>query len=88
MKLITGIGAAPACPIGSNCDGGWEGGCGGVFGGIGRAGFGGFGPFGAGFAGGFGRAGFGCGGGLGTGWLGSVTEIPVHSIASFTHNAI
>ena len=45
VKLITRIGAAPACPIGSTCTGfegrGWGGGCG--------FGFGGFGGWGGGF---------------------------------------
>jgi len=66
VKLITRIGAAPACPIGSTCVGfegrGFGGGCG-------------WGNN-CGFGGGFG------------GFLGSVTEIPLCAIASFTHNAI
>jgi hypothetical protein len=84
VKLITDIGAPPACPLGSSCcggfpewGGGFEGGC--------RCGA---------------REGAcgtrcTCGGGRGLGgryggwnWLGSVTVIPCESIASFTHNAI
>jgi hypothetical protein len=44
VRLITDIGAAPACPIGSGCLGGFNnyGGCRG-FGGWGRGGFGGWG---------------------------------------------
>nr|WP_317358077.1 hypothetical protein [uncultured Tyzzerella sp.] len=57
VKLITNIGAAPSCPLGSSCSGygynyNYNQGC-------------------------------GCGN-----WLGSVTEIPICRIASFTHNAI
>ncbi|MDR1703726.1 MAG: hypothetical protein LBS19_03450 [Clostridiales bacterium] len=67
VKLITDIGAPPACCVGSACGGGNYGGCGG-----GNA-------LGANVG--------GCNGG-GYGWLGSVTEIPVCKIASFTHSAI
>ena len=87
VKLITDIGAPPACPLGSSCCGGFpvwgegfdgireEGrcGCGGACGGRCRC-----------------RDGF-RGGRFGMGnwnWLGSVTVIPCESIASFTHNAI
>ena len=91
VKLITRIGAPPACPVGSTCTG--------FYGeGFGREGFYGREGFGReGFYGreGFGRGGCGCGGRCGCGgggylsnFLGSVTEIPIHSIASFTHNAI
>jgi len=81
IKLITDIGAPPACPIGSACcggyfedgfeEGGFDGGWCGMFGGCrerkrGRRG--------------------GCRGRYN--WLGSVTEIPLDKIASFTHNAI
>lgn len=59
VKLITDIGAAPACPVGSNCTG---------YGGS------------MGYGGGCQNGGFN--------WLGSVTEIPIDRIASFTHNAI
>ncbi len=109
IKLITDIGAAPACPIGSTCGypgGGYGGGCcsggfgggygggfGGGFGGGYGGGFGGGfgGGYGGGYGGGFGGGyGGGYGGGFGSGynWLGSVTEIPIVNIASFTHNAI
>ncbi|MDE6181883.1 MAG: hypothetical protein K2F59_01580 [Eubacteriales bacterium] len=57
VKLITNIGAAPSCPLGSSCSG-----------------------YGYGYGGGCGNYGYN--------WLGSVTEIPVCKIASFTHNAI
>ncbi|MCL2592630.1 MAG: hypothetical protein FWD82_04615 [Defluviitaleaceae bacterium] len=76
VRLITDIGAPPSCPIGSACCGGFP-----VFEGE--------------FEGGRGGCGRGpCGGGRGRGrgrhwnWLGSVTEIPVCKIVSFTHNAI
>jgi len=105
IKLITSIGAAPTCPVGSDCTCGAEGplGLGLGFG----NGFGnGFGGFGNGFGGGFG-GGSGCGsncccnpcgggfggfgnnafGGFGNG-LGSIAEIPINKIVSFTHNAI
>jgi len=87
IKLITDIGAPPACPIGSAC-------CGGRFGfgleeevaeceGFGmRPGLCGMGRCGGGRGRGRGR----CGGSWN--WLGSVTEIPIDKIASFTHNAI
>ena len=67
IKLITDIGAAPACPIGSTCTN--------TIGNCSGYGFNGFGFN-------------GCGCGYGTNWLGSVTEIPIDKIASFTHNAI
>ncbi|MCL2203202.1 MAG: hypothetical protein FWB88_04620 [Defluviitaleaceae bacterium] len=86
VKLITDIGAPPSCPVGSACCGGFP-----HFGG-------GFEEFG--FEGG--RCESRCGrecrdggrrGGMGRGrfgwnWLGSVTEIPLEKIASFTHNAL
>ena len=56
VKLITNIGAAPSCAIGSSCTG-------------------------------YGYNNYNqcyCG----NNWLGSVTEIPICKIASFTHNAI
>ena len=85
IKLITDIGAPPACPVGSAC-------CGGFFGeGFEDEGFEG----GSGWCGMFGRCREGRRGGRGRGrgwgwgnWLGSVTEIPIDKIASFTHNAI
>ena len=55
VKLITRIGAPPACPVGSTCGG-----------------FDGWGGFGGGFS----------------NFLGSVTEIPLCAIVSFTHSAI
>ncbi len=62
VKLITDIGAAPSCPVGSNC---------------------------CSCSGGFGfNNGYGYGNYYGYNWLGSVTEIPICKIASFTHNAI
>jgi len=94
VKLITDIGAPPSCPIGSACCGGFfeeleeereefGGGFCGIFGRC-RDGC---------------RCGCGCGGRKGRGrhgrgrwrghnWLGSITEIPIDRIASFTHNAI
>ncbi len=79
VKLITDIGAAPACPIGSTCGTGC--GCGGYGGYGGGYGYGGYGGFGGGYGGGFGGGyGGGFGGGFGGGynWLGSVTEIPLY----------
>ena len=85
VRLITDIGAPPACPVGSSCCGGFpllegevelERGCscrGGCRCGRGRCGRG---------------AGRGMRGGFGWNWLGSVTEIPICKIVSFTHNAI
>ena len=65
VKLITSIGAPPACPLGSSCTGS-------------------FGNNFAGFAGGFVQGFNGCG----NNWLGSITDIPLSAIVSFTHNAI
>jgi len=75
VKLITDIGAPPSCPIGSSCCGGFP-----VFEGeeFGR----GRGPCERG------RCGRGGHGRRGWNWLGSVTEIPICKIVSFTHNAI
>ena len=56
IKLITNIGAAPSCPLGSSCSG-----------------------YGYSY-----NQNVNCG----YNWLGSVTEIPICKIASFTHNAI
>ena len=88
IKLITDIGAPPSCPIGSAC-------CGGFFeDGFEDGGFDGIGmtPGICGMMGrcregrrGRRRGRFGWGG---YNWLGSVTEIPIDKIASFTHNAI
>ena len=90
VKLITDIGAPPSCPIGSAC-------CGGFFG----QGFEEEEEFGGGLCGLFGRCRDRCGCGRegrrgrrgrgrwrGQNWLGSITEIPVDRIASFTHNAL
>jgi len=60
VKLITAIGAAPACPVGSACTGPINP-CGGL---------------GSGYNSYF------------TNWLGSITEIPLCKVASFTHNAV
>ena len=84
VKLITDIGAPPACPIGSACCGGYP-----LFGGEMGEGFEGRGR-------GFDMCGpmrGGCegrrrGGGRFWNWLGSVTVIPIDKIVSFTHNAI
>lgn len=91
VKLITDIGAAPACPVGSSCCNGF----GGNFSLNNGWGFGGWGGNGFGFGSGFGGPNCGCGcggnggnGGFGGNWLGSITEIPIDRIASFTHNAI
>lgn len=80
VKLITNIGGAPACPVGSDC--GYPSSCGGGYG------YGGYGNnygYGSGYGYGYGKGGKGCGN---YNWLGSVTEIPIHSIASFVRNAI
>jgi len=76
VRLITRIGAPPACPVGSMCTG---------FGFGGGEGFGWGGSMCGGFGGRFG--GFGWGGGI-SNFLGAVTEIPISAIVSFTHNAI
>jgi len=76
VKLITDIGAPPACPLGSACCGGlpFDGEIDGGRGGLCERG---------GRCGGRGR-----GRGWGWNWLGSVTVIPCERIVSFTHNAI
>ncbi|MCL2353507.1 MAG: hypothetical protein FWC69_02630 [Defluviitaleaceae bacterium] len=74
VKLITRIGAPPACPVGSTC-GGFDG-------------FGGWGGCGRGGCGGFLGGGWGGFGGGFSNFLGSVTEIPLCAIVSFTHSAI
>ena len=80
IKLITDIGAPPSCPVGSACCGGYP-----EFGGEMEC-----------------RCDTRCGkpcrcrennrgygrGRYGWNWLGSVTEIPLDKIASFTHNAL
>ena len=78
VKLITGIGAPPACPIGSSCDG--------SFGPCGSGSWGG-GSWGCGMGGSWGGSSRGSWWGSNS-WLGSITEIPIHAVASFTHNAI
>jgi len=92
IRLITDIGAPPACPVGSSCDGRFGvpepfdalpavgGGCK-----CNRRGWN-WGPnwrstAGCGWS--SGRWGWG-----GYNWLGSVAEIPCDKIVSFTHNAI
>jgi len=92
VRLITDIGAPPACPVGSSCDGCWGDRCeGGGGGGVcnclgGRRGW----NWGSGWRGGS----CGCGWGRnrwgwsGFNWLGSVAEIPCDKIVSFTHNSI
>ncbi len=92
IKLITDIGAPPACPIGNTCGWGYGNSCG--FGnGIGFGSGVGFGVgFGTGLNGWGSSCGCGCGGGWGNwsggNWLGSITEIPIDRIACFTHSAI
>ena len=85
VKLITCIGAPPCCPVGSACGGPGPGG--GFEGSCGRGGCG-TGLWGGGAWGGRGDWGRGGGMGWGANFLGSVTEIPLHAIVSFTHNAI
>jgi len=83
VKLITDIGAPPACPLGSSC-------CGGFPAWPGEVGLEGGGRRCGGACGG-GRGACGRGGGgrhMGWNWMGSVTVIPCEAIASFTHNAI
>lgn len=95
IRLITSIGAAPACAVGSECCGWDRGGRGSGWGGWG-------GNWGCGKSPRRERCGCGrrecrcrereeiidvpCE--SGRNWLGSVTEIPVDKIASFTHHAI
>ena len=84
VRLITAIGAAPACPVGSSCMGNFGGcsggGCDNGFGNVwGADGWGG--NWGGGFNGGF-------SGGFGNNWLGAVAQIPLDKIVSFTHNAL
>ena len=83
VRLITDIGAPPACPLGSSCCGGFP-----IF--DGEAGFEGRGCNCRGSCRCNNRCGRGIGGRMGFNWnwLGSVTEIPVDKIVSFTHNAI
>ena len=84
IRLITDIGAPPACPVGSSCDGCWGGNCeDGV--GVGGGGCAGGCMGGNCLCGTSGRRGWGWGG---FNWLGSVAVIPCDKIVSFTHNAI
>jgi hypothetical protein len=96
VRLITDIGAPPACPVGSSCDGMW--------GDRGEAGFDGYGggygvcePYAGRRGWGWGsnwRGSRGCGWGAGRwgwggyNWLGSVGEKTIDRIVSFSHNAI
>lgn len=75
IKLITDIGAAPSCPLGSNCSG-----CTNLSGSNGNS-------WGL-FRNSWGNNNSGCCGGNNNNWLGSVTEIPICKIVGFTHNAI
>ncbi|MCD8215065.1 MAG: hypothetical protein LUC97_05440 [Clostridiales bacterium] len=83
VKLITDFGAAPACPLGSDCSGSLNNGRNRWGGNNGNGGNGN----------GRGR-GCCCGNsnnennGSRRNWVGSVTEIPICKIVSFTHNAI
>jgi len=98
VTLLTRVGAAPSCPVGSSClpiatkpTGCYGGYCDtyGYGGGLG-AGYGaGYGAgVGAGVGAGYG-AGYGAGAGIAAGYgLGSVVVIPTDRIASFVHNAI
>ena len=86
IRLITDIGAPPACPIGSSCcDGRWSENSDCCDGFKGRRGW----CWGSGW-----RNSCGCGWGSGRwgwrgfNWLGSVAEIPIEKIVSFTHNTI
>jgi len=90
IRLITDIGAPPACPVGSSCCGNF---------GVGtEAGFErptrGCGQRGWGWNQGWRGSACGCGWGRnrwgwsGFNWLGSVAEIPCDKIVSFTHNSI
>ena len=84
VRLITDIGAPPSCPVGSSCCGGFP-----IFGGEVEEGFAGVGMCArGGCCGGRGGRGHGRGGRGRWNWLGSVTEIPICKIVSFTHNAL
>ena len=91
IRLITDIGAPPACPVGSSCDGCWGDRCednsiGSRGGACGRRGWG-WNPAWRGSS-------CGCGWGSnrwgwgGYNWLGAIAEIPVSKIVNFTHNTI
>lgn len=102
VRLITQIGAAPACPIGSSCIGydqpsnnscGWGCGCGcgcGCGGGNGYAtGYGnGISNYNLGWNWGYPNQVNNIAYPAGYNWLGSVCEIPLCKIVSFTHVAI
>ena len=75
VRLITSIGAPPACPVGSSCLGGD------FFTPMGN-------NFGGGFGGGCCGGGGGGGAPFIGNWLGSVCEIPLNQIVCFTHSAI
>jgi len=75
VRLITSIGAPPACPVGSSCLGDD------FFTPMGN-------NFGGGFGNGFGFCGSGGGAPFIGNWLGSVCEIPLNQIVCFTHSAI
>ena len=82
VKLITCIGAAPCCPLGSSCTGGWGAGFNGNWGGGFNGGWGGFNN-------GWGSFGNDCGCGFGNdNVLGSVVNIPINQIVGFVHNAV
>ncbi|WP_105616239.1 hypothetical protein [Vallitalea okinawensis] len=78
VRLITRVGGAPSCPVGSDC--GYPGSCGYGYDGY-AYGYGGYGY--GGYGGGKGKGGCGY-----YNPLGSITVIPIESIASFVHNAI
>jgi len=95
VRLITRIGAGPACPLGPIQNGccNTGGGCGGNWGWGGGNWGGGWNSWGGGWNSWGGGSGCGCGGSWGGGWdagnlTGAVSVIPIHAIASFTHNAI
>lgn len=77
VRLITRVGGAPSCPVGSDCGCDYGNGCNDNYG----WGYGGYG-----YGGGYGGKGKGDCGYYNP--LGSITVIPLQSIASFVHNAI
>ncbi len=90
VRLITRIGPAPGCALGNACNGigNFGGSCGGDTGFFGSNFGGGAGCGGSGFGGG--GKGKSAGGfdGFPVFSVGSVTDIPLDSIASFVHNAV
>ena len=68
-KLITDIGAAPACSLGSSCTSSYAE----CYGGYGYGGYG---------------AGYGANAYRGSSLLGSIADIPINKIVSFTHDAL